>query len=269
MIMAGTMKKHVPATYPVKTSIPAETVGRYVRIWEQRRVKKKKEIIHPEMPPTICFSREIGVGALEVADILAKKMNFHVHDKQIIAYIAQEASIRAQTAAIFDELYPGKTNEIMSYLTSEKSFTKSDYARHLFRVVVSLSFLGPSIFVGRGAHLILPRDRILAVRFISGRQHRVKHLSGILNVSDQEADRRIDQIDKEQRDFFKKIFKKKDIAPCEFDLIINFDYLPNADGAAEIVASAFSSRFGSELAASRKQNRRASKDRGGDQRAAS
>lgn len=247
--MTGTRKRYVPATYPVKSSSPSETVERYVREWEQRRAKKKREIPLPEMPPTICFSRQIGVGALEVADILAKKTNLHVHDKQIITYIAQEADIREKTVAIFDELYPGKTNEILWYLFGAKSFTKNDYSKHLFGVVVSLSFLGPSIFVGRGAHLILPRDRILAVRFISGREHRVKRLAGILNISELEADGRIDQIDKEQRDFFRKVFKKKDISPNEFDLIINFDHIPNPQCAAEIVATAFSNKFDGELVA--------------------
>jgi cytidylate kinase len=247
--MTGTREKYVPATYPVKTTMPTETVERCVRELEQRRVRKKKEIPPQEMPPTICFSREIGVGALEVADILAKKANLQVYDKQIITYIAQEAKIREKTVAIFDELYPGKTNEILWYLFSEKAFTKNDYAKHLFRVVVSLSFLGPSIFVGRGAYLILPRDHILAVRFISGREHRIKRLARILNVSEQDADRQIDHIDKEQRDFFRKVFKKKDISPNEFDLIINFDYLPNPQCAAEIVEMAFSNRFSRELAA--------------------
>ena len=241
-------KKYVPGTYAVKKSNPSEIAGRYIWEWEQKRGKKQKETLPQEMPLAICFSRETGVGALEVADILAKKTGFHVHDKSIVSYIAQEANIREQTVAIFDELYPGKTNEILWYLISEKSFTKSDYARHLFRVIVSLSFLGSAIFVGRGAYLILPRDRILAVRLISGREYRIERLARILNVSEQEADRQIDQMDREQRDFFKKIFKKKEITPYEFDLVINFDYISNPQCAAEIVATAFSERFGSEFA---------------------
>ena len=246
--MVKNRKKYVPRTYTVKKSNPSEVVGRYIWEWEQKRGKIPKEKPCQEMPPSICFSREIGVGALEVADILVKKTGFHVHDKSILSYISQEANIREQTVAIFDELYPGKTNEILWYLISEKSFTKSDYARHLFRVVVSLSFLGSAIFVGRGAYLILPRDRILAVRFISGREYRIRRLAGILNVTEQEADHQIDQLDKEQRDFFRKVFKKREITPYEFDLVINFDYLTNPQCAAEIVAIAFSERFGKELA---------------------
>ena len=245
--MARRSKNHVPVTYPVKKSNPAEIAGRYIWEWEQKRSRSPKEEPRQEMPPAICFSREIGVGALDVADILAEKTGFHLHDKAILTYIAQEANIREQTVAIFDELYPGKTNEILWYLVSEKAFTKNDYARHLFRVVVSLSFLGSAIFVGRGAHLILPRDRILAVRFIGGREHRIKRLVRIFKINEQEADRRIDQIDKEQRDFFKKVFKKKNISPYEFDLVINFDCIPDPHCAAEIVFTAFSKKFENQL----------------------
>jgi len=94
----------------------------------------------------------------------------------------------------------------------------------------------------------LPRDRILTVRFISGREYRIKRLVRIHNINEHEANRKIDQIDKEQRDFFKKVFKKKDITPYEFDLVINFDYLTNPQHAAEIVATAFSKKFAKELA---------------------
>jgi len=239
--------KYVPGTYAVKKSNPSEIAGRYIWEWEQKRSKMPKEKPRQEMPPAICFSREIGVGALEVADILAKKTGFHVHDKSILSYIAQEANIREQTVAIFDEIYPGKTNEILWYLVSEKAFTKSDYARHLFHVVVSLSFLGAAIFVGRGAYLILPRERILAIRFISGRVHRIRRLAGIMHISAEEAGQEISRIDKEQRDFYKKIFKKKDISPYEFDLVVNFDHIPDPHWASEIVATAFSNKFGNEV----------------------
>nr|CAI78632.1 hypothetical protein [uncultured delta proteobacterium] len=35
----------------------------------------------------------------------------------------------------------------------------------------------------------------------------------------------IDQLDKEQRDFFKKVYGKKDASPYEFDIVINCDYI--------------------------------------------
>ncbi len=115
--------------------------------------------------------------------------------------------------------------EFGALLFGEKSFIKSDYARHLSQAVLSIAFIEPTIFVGRRTHLILPRDRVLAVRFIGGRKHRIKRLARILNVKEQEADSKLDKIDKEQRDFFKEVYGKKEASPYEFDLVSNFDYI--------------------------------------------
>jgi len=240
-------KKYVPGMYAVKKSNPSEVVGRYLWELEQKRNKIKKRQIRQEMPPTVCFSRKIGVGALEVADILASNIGYHVVDREIIEHIAQKTKIREKTIEVFDEVYPGKMDEFRSFLVGEKSFTSNNFARNLFSVAMSVAFLGPTIFVGRGTHLILPRNRVLEVRLISSRKHRVTRLATILNITEKEADRQINKVDKEQRDFFKKVFGEEDASPYEFDLIINFDYLINPQCAAEIVKTAFSKKFGSKV----------------------
>ncbi|MGD8883913.1 MAG: hypothetical protein PVI82_18585, partial [Desulfobacterales bacterium] len=62
-----------------------------------------------------------------------------------------------------------------------------------------------------------------------------------------EAEKLIVQIDKEQRDFFKKAFGKKDALPYEFDLVINSDFITSPLASAEIVAQAFKEKFIAEL----------------------
>jgi cytidylate kinase len=103
------------------------------------------------------------------------------------------------------------------------------------------------LFVGRGTHLIIPRDRVLAVRLICSDEHRIKRLSKILKVKEKEAADKLPQIDKEQRQFFKKAFGKKDALPYEFDMIINCDYIKNTKNVAEIVEVAFKRKFAKEL----------------------
>ena len=152
-----------------------------------------------------------------------------------------------KTVAYFDERYPGLLNEFAAFLFGEKSFIKSDYSKHLFNTVLSIAGLEPTIFVGRGTHLILPRDRVLAVRCICSDQHRIKRLSRILKVEEGEAAAKLGQIDKEQRTFFKKVFNKKDAVPYEFDLVVNFDYIKDPRDAAEIVEQAFKKKFAEEL----------------------
>ena len=214
--------KYVPGTYAKKRPSAAKLAQRYINEWERRRIKiEKQDDKQPMITPTICFSRKIGVGALEIADILAEKIGYRVVDHELIEHTAKEVNLREKTVAIFDQRYPGIRSEFISSLFGEKSFVMSDYARHLVSVVLSIAGLGSTIFVGRGTHLILPRDRVLAVRFVSSKEFRVKRLLGILHINQQEAENILDQIDKEQRAFYKKVFGKRDASPYEFDLVFN------------------------------------------------
>ena len=239
---------YVPGMYAKKRSSSAELADRYIREWEKRRLESKKKKPKPKMPPTICFSRKIGVGALEVADILSQKIGYRVFDREILEKIASNANLSEKTVAIFDELYPGAMSEFSALLFGEKSFIKSDYTRHLSRAVLSIAFLEPTIFVGRGTHLILPRDKVLAVRFIGGKDHRVKRLAKLLKIKEYEAEKKLGQIDKEQSSFFKKVYGKKEASPYEFDVVINFDYIRKPRWAAEIVERAFQMKFGDSSA---------------------
>jgi cytidylate kinase len=220
----------------------------HIREWEQRKIsaiaeaKEHRQIIYP----TICFSRKIGVGALEIADILAKQIGYQVIDREILEYIANKAKVHQRTVSIFDERYPGKIGDLLSMAFGEKAFIKNSYTKALFNAVFSISGLKPTIFVGRGAHLLLPRDRVLAVRFVGSDTYRIKRMAGILNVSEEEAESTLAQTDKEQRAFFKSVYGKKDASPYDFDMVINFDYITDPQWAVDIVALAFSQKFGHE-----------------------
>ena len=236
--------KYIPGTYAKKRPDVAQMAGQYIRSWEKKQLEaKKKEAALGVISPAICFSRNIGVGALEIADILAEKIRYRVADREVIEHIANNAELSKKTVDFFDEHYPGKINELSALLFREKSFIMSDYVRHLISVVFSMASAQPTIFVGRGAHLILPRDSQLAVRFVSSKPYRVKRLTEILNVEEEVAGKKIDEVDKGQRDFFKKAFGKKDASSYEFDIIINCDFITQPEWAAEIVFQAFKEKF--------------------------
>lgn len=238
--------EYVPGMYVKHRPSAAEMVEQCIREWELRRPKREERKAEVRMPPTICFSRKVGVGALEIADILAEQIDYRVIDREILEYIAKEARLSEQTVALFDERYPGRLTDFLSMLFGEKAFIESDYARNLISTVVSIANLGPTIFVGRGTHLVLPRDRVLAVRFICSREYRIKRLAKILNVAEEEVDKKLDEIDKDQRNFFKKVYGKKDASPYEFDMVINRDHIGEPQCAARIVAQAFKEKFGTE-----------------------
>ena len=242
--------KYIPGMYEKKRPTGSQLADKYFRDMDQKWIERKQKEKRPEIFPTICFSRKIGVGALEIADILAKKINYSVVDRGLLMHIAQEAKLSEKTVSYFDERYPGVLNEFAKLLFGEKSFIKSDYSRHLANVVLSIAGLEPTIFVGRGTHLILPRDRVLAIRCICSDEHRTERLARILNVGKKPAASKLPQIDKEQSEFFKKVFSKKEALPYEFDMVINCDYISNTQDAAEIVELAFKKKFAEELSSS-------------------
>jgi len=236
--------KYIPGTYAKKRPDAAQMAGQYIRSWEKRQLElKEKETALGVMSPAICFSRNIGVGAMEIADILSEKIGYRVADREVIEHIANNADLSKKTVDFFDEHYPGKMNELSALLFREKSFIMNDYVRYLISAVFSMASAQPTIFVGRGAHLILPRDSQLAVRYISSKSYRVKRLAEILNVEEEVAEKKIDEVDKGQRDFFKKVFGKKDASPYEFDIVINCDFITQPEWAAEIVSQAFKEKF--------------------------
>ena len=236
--------KYVPGFYRKKKQNVSELANAYINEWEKKRLALKKKKEKPSgVSPTICISRKTGVGALEIAEILSEKLGVSIFDKEIIEYIANKANLRDKTVSYFDECYPGKVNELIKFLFGEKSFTERDYIRHLFSSVLSLSCSGSSILLGRGAHLILPRDKVLAVRIISSDEFRVKRIVNLLKISEKDAQSEIERKDKEQKAFFKKVFKKKEVTPYEFDMVINCDYILKSDSVAEIISSAFKAKF--------------------------
>lgn len=232
---------YTPGTYARSKPNAAELANRYIREWDEKRITQKEA--SPSVYPTICFSRKIGVGALEVADILGEMIGYRVIDRGILETIAGEADLGEKTVALFDERYPGKLSELWAMAFGEKAFVESDYSRYLFKSVYAILSLGPTIFVGRGTHLLLPRDRVLAVRFVSSDAHRIQRLAQFFEVDASEVASKLASLDKEQRDFFKRTFGKKDAPLDEFDLGINLEYVTEPKGAAEIVALALKKKF--------------------------
>ena len=131
----------------------------------------------------------------------------------------------------------------LSFTFGEKSFTESDYTKHLFSAVYSIANLEPTIFVGRGAHLILPRDRVLAIRVICSDKFRVERLAKMLNEKEEQVEKKLGDIDREQDDFFKRVYGLKNASPYEFDMVVNCDYIKESAWAAEIVALAFKEKY--------------------------
>lgn len=237
--------KYIPGTYPKRKRSAAEIASGYVREWDEARVEKKgKDFGLVEFPATICISRKLAAGAVEIADIAAEKIGYRVVDQQILQHIATSSRLSKKTVAIFDERYPGKLRELVNLAFGEKSFIMSDYTKQLFSSVYAIAALEPTIFVGRGVHLLLSREKVLAVRIICSVDFRVQRLVSLMNISGEDAAKQIRELDAQQAAFFNEVYNKKDASPYEFDLVINYDHFKEPRSVADIILSAFREKFG-------------------------
>ncbi len=234
-----------PGYYGKKRQTPDQWVEAYFKTWVQEEARKKRETIKTKVFPCICFSRQIGVGALEIADELSRIIAYRVVDRQIMEHMAHDTSLSIKLIELFDERYPGRMSELFAMLTSEKTFIKSDYAQQLAKTVTTMASIEPTIFVGRGTYLILPRDLTLSVRIVCSTEYRVNRLAKILGIDASEAQAHLERYDKEQRKFFKTIYQKDETDLDGIDLVINRDHLTGTSEAAKIVACAFEQKLGS------------------------
>ena len=234
--------KYQPGYYGPDRPDIKSLVDHFFQAWEQKAaLLEAKELT---LPANICFSRKIGVGALEIADLLAKDTGLSVMDREIIEYISIAADLSTRTVKIFDERYPGTGTNFFNMILGEGSFILSDFSRQLAQAIVALAGLGPLVFVGRGAHLILPRDRVLAVRLVASKDYRVKRVARIMGQDEKMIKKEIDRVDSEQAQFFKKVFGRSDAPNEEFDLVIVRDNFDNAEQTAALVRQAYEMKFG-------------------------
>lgn len=235
-------KAYPPGYYGKKMMSASDWAGTQIQKWEREKAERKK-IKNLSPKHCICLSRGIGVGALEVADFLSKRTEYRVIDKEIMEHMAKDSSLTEKIISFYDERFPGKMRELLSGLSIEKKFFKNDYVKQLAKTVTALSHTDPTIFVGRGTHLILPRHMILSVQLTGSRKHRIEKLANMLGIDKGEAETKLKTIDDEHHNFFKAVYLREKISADEFDLIINMDHIKSGFQVAQIIACAFEQKF--------------------------
>jgi len=112
----------------------------------------------------------------------------------------------------------------------------------------AIAGLGPTIFIGWGTHLVLPRDRVLAVRLVCSKEFRTRRWATILKVGEQEIQRKLEELNLKQSYFYKEVYNLEKASTQEFDLVINCDCVKKPEWVADIVFSFFNKKFPSEPA---------------------
>jgi len=166
----------------------------------------------------ITIEREYGSGGGEIAQLLAKELDWKLWDQLLTEEIARLADCPKAVVEVREE----RTDPL--YYRLFKSFLRGSYEgslnAHKLKLVDSECILkftesvvqeaaktGNSVIVGRGAqHFLKNRQDTLRVFLYAPREDKLRRLLG-RGKSEKEAEQLVDTVDRERADFIEKYFR--------------------------------------------------------------
>ena len=203
------------------TSIDA-IINRQLLRWElQRKQADEKKVEQPQPAPIVTISRETGSRGSYFGSRLAMKLGYQRLHREIIDSICESSGYRKRIIESLDDRFRGSLSMMVESFFTGQSVDHSDYHRHLYRVVLSLSHLGGVIVMGRGANFILGPERGFHIRFVCDKEKRVENLMKYKELTQENALEDIEKSDERRKEFIRKLFSSDIDDPHFYDLVLN------------------------------------------------
>ena len=227
----------------------SEAAERQMRMWalrmeseqrteEQATVASPQQLIHPY----VAISREAGVDASEIAKSIASKYGWKVLDRELLDYMAEHYHWSRIALEYVDERTASWFHEIFGKWLDEQLVSQAEYVSRLGRIVLMAAQHESTVFVGRGAQFILPREAGLSVRVIAPEKQRVQRIIERRQCGRHDAEKFIDETDKGRADFVRRYFHRDVADPHLYDLVINLEHT-SRDAAVDLILSDYRLRF--------------------------
>lgn len=213
----------------------SRAVERQLRSWEigQSQHVGQQMVEAGPVLDFVTISNSVGAGGQEIATCLSKRLGWPVFDKNILQVMAGDDAERAQRYRSLDERAMGWFEGMMRFLL-DHSFVRDDYYSRLTLAVNWLARQERSIFLGRFADLILPKDRGIRVKVVAPPQRCVENFARHSGVSLDEARAAVQRIEQERADFVSARFRGALTDYDRFDLLISSERL-TTEQAVELI----------------------------------
>src|SRR5262249_19787424 len=163
-----------------------------------------KQLIHPY----IVVSREAGVDATDLARVVAERCAWKLFDSELLDYMAEHDHLSRMALEFVDEKAVSWFHEMFGTFLEHQLVSQAEYVSKLGKVLLLAAQHESTVFVGRGAHFMLPRERGIAVRIIAPLKQRVRTIMRLRNCSEREAKEFIETTDRGREHFVKRYFHK-------------------------------------------------------------
>ncbi len=232
---------------PARDPSIIKLVEQQLRSWElarsQRQISPTAEKI--EVEEFICVSRMVGIDGHTTATALGDHLGWPVFGREILDAMAGDDTIRQRIYRTMDERDLSWWEETLRGIL-DPGFTRNDYFRRLCETVLSLARQSPSIFLGRGADLILPQDRGFRVRLVASTTSRIRTHTDATGQSPERAAEDMKQVEHQRAEFLRHRFGTGAEDPVRHDLVVNLDRWSTA-GTVKVILDARSTRIATRV----------------------
>lgn len=185
--------------------------------------------------PVVTISREMGSGGKSTANLIALRLGkpWNVYDHESIDKIAKNKDLEEKLIKSIDPKRLPLVDIIIAKTFGKRLSHLSGYQRHLIKVITLVGLKGYSIILGRGANFLFPHT--LNIRMICQFDQRIIWQMTYEHISRNEAVKRIEDSDKERREFIESLFNHNHCKAYHYDLVIKTGTDVTIEDAADII----------------------------------
>jgi cytidylate kinase len=204
--------------------------------------------------PFITISRQWGCEAWLHAQHLVELLNercrpqlpWAAYNREVIDRVASELHLSRKIVESLDGRRRDAMTELFDSILNRK-VDESLMFRKLAEVVRSLAVHGNTVLVGRGAYLLTQDLKMgLHVRLEASLDWRAHKIAGEQGLTVTEAEKFIQQREKEREQFLRSFFVLNAAKPFHHDIVIDITRF-NLAQTSEIIFTALSVKFGETL----------------------
>ena len=200
----------------------------------------------------ITIARQYGSGGRTIGEMLAKKLNVHYYDKELMKLASDDSGINEALFVNADEkvkstkLFHIAKKEYHGELIPPESddFTSTDNLfNYQAKIIRELAATRNCVIVGRCANFILRgRDNVLNVFVTAPVVDCVRRVMETDGLNLEEAEKKIKKIDKRRADYFKYFTGRQWQDAALYDLCLNTGHM-SEQKCVDIVRAYMDARF--------------------------
>lgn len=179
----------------------------------------------PSRITVVTVSSEPGSGGQVIAKGIAERMGYDLFQRDIIREIADRADIGASVIESIEKDRLLGIEDFIATLVSRRYLWPEIFLEQLMKVISVIGKHGMAVIAGRGANFILPPNERLSIRVVAPMDLRILNISRLLNISDEEAKKRVIMKEAKRKAFIRKSFNADIADPINYDLIFNTEYI--------------------------------------------